>query len=589
MRRPPITRPLFACAAILALMLAACGGSSNKSNGGGGATGKPTAGKQGGDLTVLYAGDVDYLDPGAAYYQYSNNVMYATQRPLYSLQARRSAEARARPGAGPPQVSDGGKTVTVKIRSGVKFSPPVNRAVTSKDVKYAFERAFTLQRGQRLRRRLLRRPGRAKKNPKPGTDIPGIQTPDDNTIVFKLTRPSAGIVAAGLVMPISAPVPREYALPFDSKTTSQYAQAHRLHRALHGQERRPGQRHRLEARRGCSSWCATPTGTRPPTASRPTWTRSRSRRATATRRSRAATSSTPRAPCRATSRSRPTCSSQVVQGSQKSQLVVSPPTGRVRYIALDTKIKPFDNINVRKAISAAVDRNAMRLAFGGPLVGLIPTHFISPGLPGYDAAGGPTGPGVDFLKNPSGDMKLAAEYMKKAGYPSGKYTGTQRFLMVSDNANNQLKAAQVALNNIPGAGLQGQLPVRRARHDVHEVLPGAQAEGGDLPERRLAEGLRRRPDGARPDVQRQEHPADQQRQLAAARRPAINKAMNQAETVVPPPQRAQKWGEIDKMVTATAAAIPWLWDKQPNLESKNVNGVINSANATWDFLYTSLK
>ena len=35
------------------------------------------------------------------------------------------------------------KTITVKLRSGVKFSPPVNREVTSKDVKYAFERAFT--------------------------------------------------------------------------------------------------------------------------------------------------------------------------------------------------------------------------------------------------------------------------------------------------------------------------------------------------------------------------------------------------------------------------------------------------------------
>ena len=30
----------------------------------------------------------------------------------------------------------------MKIRTGVKFSPPVNREVTSEDVKYALERGF---------------------------------------------------------------------------------------------------------------------------------------------------------------------------------------------------------------------------------------------------------------------------------------------------------------------------------------------------------------------------------------------------------------------------------------------------------------
>ena len=56
---------------------------------------------------------------------------------------------------------------------------------------------------------------------------------------------------------------------------------------------------------------------------------------------------------------------------------------------------------MRKAIAAGIDRNAMRLAFGGPLVGLTsPTHYLSPGLPGYDEAGGATGPGVDFLQVP---------------------------------------------------------------------------------------------------------------------------------------------------------------------------------------------
>src|SRR3954466_9651531 len=39
-----------------------------------------------------------------------------------------------------PTPTDNGLTYTYKIRPGVKFGPPVNRAVTSKDVAYAMNR-----------------------------------------------------------------------------------------------------------------------------------------------------------------------------------------------------------------------------------------------------------------------------------------------------------------------------------------------------------------------------------------------------------------------------------------------------------------
>ena len=44
---------------------------------------------------------------------------------------------------GMPEIADDGKTVTVKLKQGVTFTPPVSREVTSADVKYAIERAFT--------------------------------------------------------------------------------------------------------------------------------------------------------------------------------------------------------------------------------------------------------------------------------------------------------------------------------------------------------------------------------------------------------------------------------------------------------------
>ena len=36
-------------------------------------------------------------------------------------------------------VSNGGKTYTFQLKPGVKFGPPLNRAITSKDVLYAFQ------------------------------------------------------------------------------------------------------------------------------------------------------------------------------------------------------------------------------------------------------------------------------------------------------------------------------------------------------------------------------------------------------------------------------------------------------------------
>ena len=51
-------------------------------------------------------------------------------------------------------------------------------------------------------------------------------------------------------------------------------------------------------------------------------------------------------------------------------------------------IKPFDNINVRKAIIAASNRDALRLTRGGPILGDIATGWIPPGIPGFEEAGG---------------------------------------------------------------------------------------------------------------------------------------------------------------------------------------------------------
>src|SRR3954451_18989140 len=138
-------RAAVAASAALALVVAGCGSSNGDNSSSTAKPGSAPAGssaKKGGDLKVLYAADVDFMDPRATYYQYGFLVAYATQRPLYSYKPDDARTPQPDLADGPPQVSGDGKTVTVKMRSGVKFSPPVNRAVTSDDVAYAIERGF---------------------------------------------------------------------------------------------------------------------------------------------------------------------------------------------------------------------------------------------------------------------------------------------------------------------------------------------------------------------------------------------------------------------------------------------------------------
>ena len=49
-------------------------------------------------------------------------------------------------------------------------------------------------------------------------------------------------------------------------------------------------------------------------------------------------------------------------------------------MSFNFKVPPFNDINVRKAVIAGMDRNALRLTRGGEVIGPIMQHQIPPGL-----------------------------------------------------------------------------------------------------------------------------------------------------------------------------------------------------------------
>jgi peptide/nickel transport system substrate-binding protein len=579
----------FIALALAGAVLTGCGGDSG---GGGGekstGAGAPVEGKTGGKLTVLWTDDVDNIDCGISYYQMGYMVCYATQRPLYSWKPEDGTTPVPDLATADPQVSEDGKTVTVKIRTGVKFSPPVSRDVTSKDVKYAIERGFfnTVQNG--YAGAYFGDIVGAKVGAKPGTKIKGIETPDDQTIVFRLKRGTGGVLAGALALPLTAPVPQEYAAKFDVKQPSLYGQNQVATGPYMIENNAAGKAIGYEAGRRIHlvrnpNWDKTndykpayldeidmPQGNDDTTVA--------SRRVVDGNHMLTGDFSPP-----------PQVLAQVVRNSAKKDQLALFPGGSARYVSMNTTIKPFDDINVRKAVIAGFNRDAMRLVRGGELVGDIPTHLLPPGLPGFEQAGGLKGPGLDFMSHPAGDAALSAEYFKKAGYASGKYEGKQTLLMVGTSEGVAEKAAEVAKENFEKMGFKIRLRLVTQDAMYTRFCNSPPAKVAICPNVSWGKDFA--------DAQTILDPTFNGKNIVQQGNsnwpeldvPAINEAMDKAELLTDPKERAAAWAKIDTMVTEQAPLVPWIWDKQALLRSADTNGAVSEFNSMWDLAWTSLK
>src|SRR4051812_33344174 len=389
-------RLLLVASCIAMVVLGGCGsGSSNKKA------------SQGGVLTMLTNGDVDdKLDPGYSYYQLDFIYTNSTQRAVLGNKPNDTTQASPDFAESYPTVSSDGKTVTVKLKKGVKFSPPVNREATSADVKYAMERDFLPQVGngyagaywsdiQGVKAYMS---GKAK-------EISGIQTPDKFTLILKLTRPTAAVAVAAMSLPGAAPVPKEYAQKFDKGKQSTYGQ-HVVGTGPYMVQNDP----KTGKITGYSP------GRRITFVRNPNWDKATDFRPAYLDGFVFNEGNDPTVGNRKILNGKgmignPTDLSPppafLKQNlSKKDNIVPGFFSGRVPYVALNTTKKPFNDPNVRKAVGAALARRAQGLAFGGDAAGATATHIITPGEIGFDESGGMNGFGYDWLKNPSGDPTL---------------------------------------------------------------------------------------------------------------------------------------------------------------------------------------
>jgi peptide/nickel transport system substrate-binding protein len=595
----------LAIAAALTLFAAACGSSDNGGGGGGSskaqkaAGGEIKAGKKGGTLTYLAASDIDYLDTGQTYYTFGYMVAYATNRTLYSFKPNDSVKPVPDLAEGEPQISADNKTITVHIKKGIKYAPPVNREVKAQDVKYAFERAFSKEVPSGYAgtyfSSIVGTPDKANSGDiKP---ISGIETPDDNTIVFKLKEPQAPLVSQALVMPITVPVPEEYASKWDKSTPSKFDQ-YQSFTGPYMVKNDPTTGKVTGRVPGKSIAIVRNPNWDPKTDYRPAYLdainieEGNDDLATASRR---ALNGSDTVCCDAGSPPAQVLKQALARQSDQIEFV---PSGGTRYIAFDTKVKPFDNINVRKAIIASSNRDALRLTRGGKVLGDIATGWIPPGIPGFEESGGlKQNSDLDFLAHPEGDPAVAKKYMLAAKQqdPSlpidanGKWTGGEKVLTIATNADPGKKTAEVFQGQMEQLGFK--LNFRIVPQDtLYTKFCG-------VPKQDVA---------ICPNVGWFKDFSDPQAMLDATFNgdnilqqgnvnwpqldvPAINDAMKAASTTPVGPDRNKAWAKINRMIAEQAPALPYIWDKSASVGSKDVVQVINTYNTTHDLSYTSLK
>ncbi|HEX3511188.1 MAG TPA: ABC transporter substrate-binding protein [Solirubrobacteraceae bacterium] len=584
---------LAGCAAV---GLVACGSSSSSSSGKSSikvaagivtpSTESLTGGKKGGTLTVLNHEDFEHIDPGSSYFAIDYEAVYATQRPLYSYQPNTFSTVTPDMAESAPEISADKKEITVHIRHGVHFSPPVNREVTSADVAYALDRGMNPNVANPYFLGYFESIEGAKKAT--GGPIPGITTPDKYTIKFKLTEPQAPIVVAALVLPVSAAVPEEYAKKYDAKKPSEYGN----YQVATGP-------YMFKAD---SSGKVLGVGYQPAKSAtlvrNPNWNPSTDHRPAYLDQINIQIGGDTNVIGR-----------QVLEGSglvqndtpansivklayehYRPQLEISPGAGD-HYVAVNNSHGVFTNVNLRKAFWAELDREAMDKARGGALVTNVMTHFLYPEIPGFEEAGGLEGPKLDYNEHPQGDQAVAEKYMKLAGFSTGKYTGSKTVQIVGSTGAPAPEDAEITNQALKNLGFHTHLNLvdqatmyQKYCGNVAEeidVCPsvGWIADFGD-PQATLDVPFNGKliiTNGTNSNWGQVNHPK-------------INKAMEEASKIVGVSARATAWAKIDRELVEEAVAVPYDWDKQPSIESKNVAGVGDLWNiGSWDYSYTSLK
>lgn len=580
-------RALAALTAVAALTLSACGGGSSDdgNDGDSGTSATPEfnaaidsvynpSDKKGGIIKMAHSSDWDTLDPGETYYGFSWNFSRLYGRSLLMF--------RAAPGDASNELvpdlaedlgepSDGGKTWTYHIRKGVKYEDGTE--VTAQDVKYAVLRSTdkeTFPNGPAYFEQFLDLPEGWKgpyKTPDMNTDS-AITTPDDYTIVFHLKQPFAGF-------DYLAQLTQTMPVPQDKDSGAEYRNEIVSSGPYKFQDLQPGKGFKLVRN---DQWDPS---TDPNRKALPDGYEVQLNVNADDIDQRLQTGDIDID--LAGTGVQPAAMSQVLSDPEKKKMVDNPTIARLWYTSINPTVKPFDNIECRKAVMYAMDHKSYQTAYGGEFAGGdLATTILPPQIPGYEK--------FDlFPAGENGDLDKAKEALQKCGKPDGFET-SMAFRSDRPKEEATAEAFQQALDRVgikltlkgyPTATYFSEncgLPPFVVKNNLGLCTNGWGADWNDgfgfLSQ--IVDSRVIRETGGSSNT--------------SVRIPEVDKMLDDAILELDQTKREADWTAIDKRVMQEAVIYPGVYAKSVLIRGQNLTNVfVNNSYGMYDYMELGVK
>ena len=313
------------------------------------------------------------------------------------------------------KVSNGGKTYTFKLKSGIKFGPPLNREITSKDILFAFQRIGTPSVVAQYAFYYDVIKGMAAFKAGTSKVIAGIKTPDPKTIIFNLTVPT-GDFRYRLAMPATGPIPQEVAGCFTQPLEyGRYVISSGPYMIAGSDKLNAASCDTIKASGPISGFDGT---TKLDLVRNPAYdakTDSPKARENLPDEFTFTVNSNDDDIFAKVDRgdiedeiSGGTVPAAMLRQYQGSKQLKINSGDRTNYLMMNLSTPPFDDIHVRRAVNWVINKEAIRKAWGGSLTGVIATHIVPDAILGNKLKGyAPYGSGKGDLAKAKAEMKLS--------------------------------------------------------------------------------------------------------------------------------------------------------------------------------------
>ncbi|MBF4591063.1 ABC transporter substrate-binding protein [Curtobacterium sp. VKM Ac-1395] len=534
MRRSNRLTITAAVAAAAALVLTGCSG--------GGASDDASSGtKKGGTLNVLTTATSFHLDPATSQGLGITSLGLVLRRlTAWDVEPGKTAKVVPDLATNTGDSSDGGKTWTYHLKKGLTFQD--GSAITTKDIKWGIERSFAppLPGGLSYHKSLLVG-GDTYRGPFDGTTLDSIETPDESTIVFKLTA-AYGDWPWIVSMPAFSPVPEG-----DGTDTGAYDAKPVASGPYQVQANQQGSQITLVRNK---EWSAKTDSVRTAGPSKVVFKESQDP-STVTQ-TLIADNGDAKNSFGATFLGAAELNQVRANPSAQDRLATSK-AGPLQYLAINTQRGALKDLQVRKALQYAVDRKSYRIASGGALAGSYASTLITPGIAGrksYDL----------YQPGATGDVAKAKQLLEKAGATDLKLT------LATQNDPANLAEAQAIQAGLKRAGIAVTLKPL----DIDSFYT-ATTDGTDFDLALFSW----QPDF--PSANANIQPLFASSEIGGGRynvskysNPEVDALIAEATGTIDQQDARKLWAEADRKIMADAPIVPLTYAKQSFLAGSNV-------------------